>query len=52
MGINEDRRGSNHIKVALPFDNNCSITDGITFFDFIREIYKLKSHKFENNYEL
>lgn len=53
IGINPDHRGSNHCQLKLPFVFSIIIPKGTyTIFDLASKLYNLKSHKFENNYEL
>lgn len=52
-GINTDARGVRYLDWRLHFWEEFSRTknNGITLHDFIIAAYKVKSHKFENNYE-
>ena len=50
-GENEDHRGSDHCKILLPF-NTSSIMNSPTLETFIKNLYLLKSHKFDKNYEM
>jgi hypothetical protein len=52
--INNDSRGVRQADWKLHTWHKYEITnnDGITFADLIIACYKIKSHKFENNYEL
>ena len=52
MGFNYDWRGSNGLDVALPFKGKTKLTGDFNFYDFASAILLLKSHKFDNNYEL
>lgn len=51
-GINDDHRGSNHTLLYLPFVESVSLGREFTFFDLLTANANLKSHKFDNNYEL
>ena len=50
-GINEDHRGSDHCEIELPFFHKRKLISP-TLDDFISALYKLKSHKFDTNYEM
>ncbi len=50
-GINHDRRGANACGLKLPFYSRVSISDGTSVSRMIGELWRLKSHKFENWYE-
>lgn len=52
MGWNCDHRGSNHCKIFLKQDCNIEIHGIITMKMFVDACYKLKSHKWDNWYEL
>jgi hypothetical protein len=62
-GFNHDHRGSDHTKIILDFHSQyvpkykINTIDGepyysITFTDFVDACYRVKSHKFENHYEM
>ena len=53
-GVNKDARGIRYLDWRLYFweEYNISNDNGITFHDLIIAAYKVKSHKFENNYEM
>lgn len=50
-GVNDDHRGSDHCEIELPFFSSRKLTDP-TFEQFVASLYKLKSHKFDTNYEM
>jgi hypothetical protein len=50
-GINEDHRGSNHTDIQLDFNPNW-VLRGSTLRDLVEGMYRVKSHKFDYNYEL
>tara|TARA_R110002111_G_scaffold21318_13_gene49818 strand:+ start:1235 stop:1567 length:333 start_codon:yes stop_codon:yes gene_type:complete len=50
-GINHDHRGSDHCLVKIPF-YDAIILENPTTHDFIRALYQIKSHHWENWYEL
>ena len=54
MGINTDTRGTRPLDSHLKFHPSYTVERGhrITLHDFIIASYKIKSHKFENWYEL
>lgn len=51
-GENKDHRGSNHCNVFLPMHNNVNMKKYATLYDLAIAYYKLKSHKWDNNYEM
>ena len=53
-GINDDARGVRYMDWRLYFWRKYGIEkiNGITLHDLIIAVYKVRSHKFENNYEL
>jgi hypothetical protein len=51
-GVNPDRRGSDHLEVILPFESEIYLSCNSTFYELLVVAHKIKSHKFENNYEL
>ncbi len=51
-GFNEDHRGSNHTILKLPFVSEVNLGKKFTFYDLLTANSNLKSHKFDNNYEL
>jgi hypothetical protein len=51
-GINEDHRGSNHTILKLPFVSEVNLGKEFTFYDLLTANSNLKSHKFDNNYEM
>lgn len=52
-GVNPDHRGSNHCQLKLPFVYSIIVPKGsYTIFDLASKLFNLKSHKFENHYEL
>ncbi|AUV57997.1 hypothetical protein [Bandra megavirus] len=53
-GMNHDSRGVRDVDWKLHFWKKYDVPcpDGIRFYDFIKGCYKIRSHKFENNYEL
>ena len=51
-GINKDHRGSNHCKIDLPFEDRITIELPKTLYKFAQVCYRLKSHKFDHNYEM
>jgi len=52
MGWNDDHRGSNHCKIFLSQNYIITIKGMITMKMFVDACYKLKSHKWDNWYEL
>ena len=50
-GINYDHRGSDHIIVPLPFAAE-TVLKSCNLEEYIQRLYLLKSHKFDNNYEM
>lgn len=50
-GINDDHRHSDHCELNLPFEPEV-ILQNPTLDELIMALYKLKSHKFEDHYEL
>lgn len=51
-GVNRDARGVRDVDWKLHFWNKYTCYNSITFHDLIVAAYKIRSHKFENNYEL
>lgn len=53
-GVNEDARGVRSLDWKLHFWNKYDVSkdEGITLDDLIIACYKIRSHKFENDYEL
>jgi hypothetical protein len=51
-GINHDHRGSNHCHLQLKFHMFYILGNLFTFHDLAEAVYKTKSHKFNNNYEM
>lgn len=51
-GINKDHRGSDHIKLKLPFYSKCILEKECTIKDFVDALFNTKSHKFDKWYEL
>jgi hypothetical protein len=51
-GINKDHRGSDHMIIDLPFVSNIELGCEFTLEELIIACTNLKSHKFDNCYEL
>jgi hypothetical protein len=52
-GINDDHRGSDHMNIALPFNDSVFVKPGVyTLHALTQQLITLRSHKFENWYEL
>jgi len=51
-GINEDYRGADKTHIALPFSNKIKLNKEFTLKDLLVANTQLKSHKFDNNYEM
>jgi hypothetical protein len=50
-GVNEDRRGSDHTKIRLPFEETVIVPKETNLYDFAVACYLIKSHKFDYWYE-
>lgn len=50
-GINDDHRGSDHTDIYLDFNSTWVLT-GPTLRDLVEGLYRVKSHKFDRNYEM
>lgn len=51
-GINTDHRGCDHCKVHLAFHSDYSLPLPCTLMDFMKAMYRIKSHKWDYWYEL
>jgi hypothetical protein len=51
-GINNDHRGSNHCKIALQYYDDYIISTPLTAHKLALAYYRIKSHKFDDWYEL
>ncbi len=51
-GFNGDHRGSDHTTLKLPWVDRVHLGKEFTFHDLLSANANLKSHKFDNNYEL
>lgn len=51
-GRNDDHRGSDHCNVYLPMHDKVSMKKYATLYDLAITYYKLKSHKWDDNYEM
>jgi len=51
-GFNRDHRGSDHTKLMLDFNNEYCVNKKCSLYELADMYYRIKSHKFENNYEL
>ena len=51
-GVNEDHRGSDHTCIILDFEDEYILYDGCTLYDLAVACFRLRSHKFVNNYEM
>lgn len=51
-GFNDDHRGSNHTLIELPFVSEISLDNEFTLYDLLVSNTNLKSHKFDNWYEM
>ena len=51
-GINHDHRGSDHCWIDLDFYERYEMKGPITLLDFAKGLYRIKSHKFDNWYEM
>ena len=51
-GYNDDHRGSDHTILKLPFLNKINLPNEFTLHDLVSTYTHLKSHKFENWYEM
>jgi len=51
-GINKDHRGSDHCNVFLPMHDKVNMKKYATLYDLAIAYYKLKSHKWDNQYEM
>ncbi len=51
-GCNKDHRGSDHTILKLPFVKEVNLGKEFTFYDLLTANSNLKSHKFDNNYEM
>lgn len=51
--FNEDHRGSDHTRIILDFPEEVKLKPSLTKMeDFTDALFRLRSHKFENNYEM
>jgi hypothetical protein len=50
-GFNYDHRGADHTIVPLPFYERYTLTKN-TYNSFVHSLFRIKSKKFDNNYEL
>ncbi len=51
--VNEDHRGANHYQICIDYWKSYSIDEGyITGKDLANALFRIKSHKNDNNYEL
>ena len=51
-GFNDDERGSDHLKIKLDFHSEYVLNKNFTLYDLAIACYKIKSHKFDNWYEI
>lgn len=51
-GVNNDHRGSDHTTIQLDFHSSITLQHPIRFSDILDAAFRVKSHKFENWYEL
>lgn len=51
-GFNDDHRGSDHTLINLPFVTKIDLENRFTLYDLLTSNTNLKSHKFDNWYEL
>lgn len=51
-GFNHDERGSDKMSIRLPFYTKVNLKKRFTLYDLLITNTKLKSHKFDNNYEM
>src|SRR5579872_3254557 len=51
-GVNADHRGSDHVRIILPFERQVELPATMTFGEFAEACYRIKSHKFDHWYEL
>jgi hypothetical protein len=51
-GVNDDHRGSDHTKIVLDFHTNYLLDVNPTLEQFAEACYRIKSHKFDYNYEM
>jgi hypothetical protein len=51
-GFNDDHRGSDHVIFNLPFEPTINLGSKFKFLDLVDACYRIKSHKFDNWYEL
>lgn len=51
-GVNGDHRGSDHCKVYLRYHSSVELKCPVKMTDFIESLYKIKSHKFDEWYEM
>jgi len=51
-GRNNDHRGSDHCKIDLKYYKNYELDCPVTLKNFFEGLYRMKSHKWDNNYEL
>ena len=51
-GFNQDHRGSTHCRVYLEYEPKLELNLPITLLDFMKALYRLKSHKWDTWYEL
>lgn len=51
-GVNSDHRGSDHCKVSMDFHSEYILQLPCTLMDFMKAVYRLKSHKWDKWYEL
>ncbi len=52
VGVNEDHRGSDHCQVSTRFHDTYTVESPIRLMDFVKALYKIKSHKWDYHYEL
>lgn len=51
--FNDDHRGSDHTRIILDFPEEVTLKPSLTKMeDFTDALFRLRSHKFENNYEM
>jgi hypothetical protein len=51
-GVNDDHRGSDHTKIVLDFHEEINLPSTCSAIELIDTFFRLKSHKFENWYEM
>lgn len=52
VGVNHDHRGSDHVAIRLPWAPQTDLNGPFTMKQLADAVFTLKSHKWDNNYEM